>query len=182
MAAVRSPADLTRYHWTVMGPLYRRHVCVAAGPWQPGVRASQDLIYDARVKALGVSGYFDGSAQAIWHLHAGPGGSRQAPAISAQATEQVAGHLADLLSQHGITDPRPWNDVARYYTRAGLVFGAGGDRTGQRRCLVAAGQTAHGAMRWLFRLLALIASAMPARWLNRLGHLVARGLRLLRRD
>jgi len=176
-----NPQDsVASYNWTVLGPMYRRQVCVAVGPWAPELRQSNDLWQEAKVKCLGFKGEFVDEVLAVWRFHEGPRVTRSGARVSALSSEMVALKILAFMQECGVESLAARRVVCRYLIRAGLVLGAEGDSEGRRRCLREARRVPCGWFRSTACLAAVVASVLPNRPVYTLGHAVARSLRLIR--
>ena len=164
----------TQYNWCVMGPLYRRNACIAAGPWDIGISASEDLLYEAKIKTLGMHGKFVNEVLATWHIHDKSNEDKFDPIKSAKNSETVACRLSEILLNHKIINHRPWNDIARYFLRAGLILGASGDKASMQKCLKSATSNARGVFKILCYTVGILSLVIPVGILNIIAHRFAK--------
>jgi glycosyltransferase involved in cell wall biosynthesis len=166
------PIDYVEYFWHTMAPLYTREVCMAVGPW-PDIFPAEDLIYEARVKALGKRHSDVPEALAKWHLHTGKrsGGDRLR---SARASAQVASALRELLDGLGIHDRNASNRLLRYLLRAAVVANAEGESEQAKEYLRAARGLASGVSNLTLIAARIGVMLLPRRTMDRLAHAAGR--------
>ena len=131
--------DWLRYLWCSNGPVYRRELIWAVGPWLESVFFADDWEYSARVKLLGWRGCFDPTVGGMIRVYprkerAGFDQRRAEALDQLQASRCVAGLAAEL----GRQSPEARRRLARRFVVGGLGAAACGEFAHQREALAEA--------------------------------------------
>ncbi len=159
------------YHWQTCAPLYRRRILDAIGSADERVRCAEDLINPARLKVRGFREHFMPEPVCVWQVHSGPR-NVESSLSSAMTSEIVADDILTNLRAQNIRCVKTENTLARYYARAGLIMARENDKTGARRCLRKATDTAHGTFKGLVWIGRMAERVLPAAFLCRITHAI----------
>ena len=147
--------------WHTTAPLYRRRVCVRAGPWDEELRMSQDWDYAARIKAVSLKAHFLPEVLSEYVMHGGEQivtkGTRREIASRNRAIHNVMG----LLNQSGLNDRAAWDICSRALVAVGIHAGVHGDHAQMRMDFTEAGRIGYTRTRCMARVLRVMSYVAP---------------------
>jgi glycosyltransferase involved in cell wall biosynthesis len=121
-------SDITTYLWQTMGPLYRRVVTCAVGPWMESIFYADDWEYAARVKLLGYKGLFENKVGGLLRVYNRPERS-SLPELLSEAEHSFAAFqsVTQMASRLGRLSEELRGRLGRRFFLVGLQFGRCGN-------------------------------------------------------
>ena len=134
---MRWPArNIPRHLWHVSGVLYRRQVCVDAGPWNEDLCSSEDWEYAARIKSVSQRGQFLHGAVSLYVIHDGPQMIKEASRRVAEARRRAIWSVLSLLEKAGDGDEGARDMCARALVANAIGFRSIGNAGEMRNALL----------------------------------------------
>ncbi|HEX6924256.1 MAG TPA: glycosyltransferase [Longimicrobiaceae bacterium] len=133
--------------WTIMGPLYRRGLCVEAGPWLEELSCWQDREYALRILAAAPELRFVPDAVSYYRLGHGPSiGDNWSRSLRDLRSIRRAVEAAARTIEAGCgLTPRMRESLARHLAHAGRLLGQLGEVEEARAALRSAEALARGS-------------------------------------
>ena len=119
--------------WHTTGPLYRRRVCVQAGPWDEALRMSQDWDYAARIKTVSLKGRYLPDVLSEYVMHGGGQIVTKGTLREVASRNRAIHNVIDLLAQARVQERAAWDVCSRALVAVGIHAGVYGDRTQMRK-------------------------------------------------
>lgn len=124
--------------WHTTGPLYRRRVCIQAGPWDEALRMSQDWDYAARIKAVSLNGRYIPEILSEYVMHDSGQIVKQGTMLEVASRNRAIHNVMDRLTGSAVQERAAWDVCSRALVAAGIHAGVYGDRKQMRRNLAEA--------------------------------------------
>ena len=129
-------ADITRYLWQTMGPLYRRDVVFRVGPWLERIFYADDWDYASRVKLHGFKISFDPVAGGYLRVYPRPERKGRPERLAELRDYSTAyQHVLSVAKGLGRLSPTVRNRLARRFYLTALQLGALGESEIRSECL-----------------------------------------------
>ncbi len=154
--------------WHTTAPLYRRRVCVQAGPWDEALRMSQDWDYAARIKAVSLKARFLPEVLSEYVMHGGGQIVMKGTLREIASRNRAIHNVMGLLSKCGVHDRAAWDICSRSLVAAGIHAGVHGDHAQMRKDFTEASRIGYARTRGMARVLrtaSYIAPPVAFKWL-----------------
>lgn len=119
--------------WHTSSPLYRRRVCVQAGPWDQELRMSQDWDYAARIKAVSLQGLYLPDVLSEYIMHGSGQIVKRGTLLEVTSRNRAVHNVMDLLNNIHAHEDGAWEVCSRALIAAAIHAGELGDRALMRK-------------------------------------------------
>ncbi len=126
--------------WHTSSPLYRRRICVQAGPWDEELCMSEDWEYAARIKAVSLKGRFVPDVLSEYIMHRRGQIVKHKNLQTIYSRNRAIHQVMDILVNKDVKESAAWDLCSRALVVNAIQAGMHGDRGLMRNTLLEAGR------------------------------------------